>query len=147
LDLAMTLAVGGEVARDTDLLRCEPGVFGDVASTPTLSRMLTTLAQDTPAVMAAIPTARQGARASARALPRAPSTGAGASPKNPRVVALDATVTTVHSEKRQAAPTFTRGAVYHPICPFLDHGHTGTGEPLASQLRPGYAGWNTPAHR
>ena len=24
LDLAMTLAVGGEVARDTDLLRCEP---------------------------------------------------------------------------------------------------------------------------
>lgn len=31
LDLAMTLAVGGEVARDTDLLRCEPGLFGDVA--------------------------------------------------------------------------------------------------------------------
>ena len=25
LDLAMTLTVGGEVARDTDLLRCEPG--------------------------------------------------------------------------------------------------------------------------
>ena len=53
LDLAMTLAVGGEVARDTDLLRCEPGLFGDVASTPTISRMLTTLAEDTPAVIVA----------------------------------------------------------------------------------------------
>ena len=62
LDLAMTLAVGGEVARDTDLLRCEPGVFGDVASAPTICRMLTTLAEDTPAVMAAISHARQAAR-------------------------------------------------------------------------------------
>ncbi|MCZ4327969.1 transposase [Brachybacterium paraconglomeratum] len=51
LDLAMTLAVGGEVARDTDLLRCEPGVFGDVASAPTISRMLATLAEDAPAVL------------------------------------------------------------------------------------------------
>ncbi|GLI31809.1 hypothetical protein BCONGLO52_26500 [Brachybacterium conglomeratum] len=45
LDLPMTLAVGGEVTRDTDLLRCEPGLFGDVASTPTISRMITTLAE------------------------------------------------------------------------------------------------------
>lgn len=44
LDLAMTLAIGGEVARDTDLLRCEPGLFGPVASAPTISRTLTTLA-------------------------------------------------------------------------------------------------------
>ena len=31
LDLALTLAIGGEHASDTDLLRCEPGLFGDVA--------------------------------------------------------------------------------------------------------------------
>ncbi|MCT1655711.1 transposase, partial [Brachybacterium muris] len=42
LDLAMTLAIGGEHASDADLLRCEPGLFGDVASTPTISRTLTT---------------------------------------------------------------------------------------------------------
>ncbi|MDN5685162.1 MAG: transposase [Brachybacterium sp.] len=39
LDLAMTLAVGAEVASDTGLLCCEPGVFGDAASSPTISRM------------------------------------------------------------------------------------------------------------
>ena len=145
LDLAMTLAVGGEVARDTDLLRCEPGVFGDVASTPTISRMLTTLAQDTPAVMAAISTARQGARERAWALSGDHSPAAGASAKNPLVVDLDATLINVHSEKEQAAPTFKRGFGYHPICAFLDHGQTGTGEPLAIQLRPGNAGSNTAA--
>src|SRR5699024_8379496 len=136
LDLAMTLAVGGEAARDTDLLRCEPGVFGDVASTPTISRMLTTLAQDTPAVMAAISTARQGAPhcACARAGDHPPA--AGASAQNPLVVDLDATLITVHSDKEQAAPSFKRGFGYHPICAFLDHGQTGTGEPLPIQPRP-----------
>lgn len=31
LDLALMLAIGGEVASDTDLLRAEPGLFGKVA--------------------------------------------------------------------------------------------------------------------
>ena len=34
LDLALTLAIGGEHASDADLLRCEPDLFGDVASAP-----------------------------------------------------------------------------------------------------------------
>src|SRR5690625_7816590 len=97
----MTRAVGAEVDRDTDLLRCEPGGFGDVRSTPTISRMLTTLAQDTPAVMAAISTARQGARERAWALAGDHSPAAGASAKNPLVVDLDATLINVHSEKEQ----------------------------------------------
>ncbi|MCT2297127.1 transposase, partial [Brachybacterium muris] len=59
LDLALTLAIGGEHASDTDLLRCEPGLFGDVASTPTISRTLTTLAQDAPTVIEAISKARR----------------------------------------------------------------------------------------
>jgi hypothetical protein len=62
LDLALTLAIGGEHASDTDLLRCEPGLFGDVASTPTISRTLTTLAQDAPTVIEAISKARRTAR-------------------------------------------------------------------------------------
>lgn len=145
LDLALTLAIGGEHASDTDLLRCEPGLFGDVASTPTISRMITTLAEDTPAVIEAISQARRTARERAWTLAGAHSPAAGVSAKNPLVIDLDATLINVHSEKEQAAPTLKRGFGYHPLCAFLDHGSEGTGEPLAIQLRPGNAGSNTAA--
>ena len=143
LDLAMTLAVGGEVARDTDLLRCEEGLFGTVASAPTISRTLTTLAADVPAVLDAIGAARRTARERAWALAGDHSPAAGVSAKKPLVIDLDATLINVHSEKEQAAPTFKRGFGYHPLCAFLDHGQAGTGEPLAIHLRPGNAGSNT----
>ncbi|WP_288832852.1 IS1380 family transposase [uncultured Corynebacterium sp.] len=145
LDLALTCAIGGDTARDTDLLRCEPGLFGPVASTPTISRTLRTLADDAPAVIAAISKARQVARERAWALAGEHSPGAGASAKTPLVIDLDATLINVHSQKEQAAPTFKRGFGYHPLCAFLDHGSDGTGEPLAIQLRPGNAGSNTAA--
>ena len=106
LDLAMTLAVGGEVARDTDLLRCEPGLFGDVASAPTISRALTMLAEGTPAVIEAVSQARRCARERAWALAGDHSPAAAASTKAPLVIDLDATLITAHSEKEQAAPTF-----------------------------------------
>lgn len=67
------------------------------------------------------------------------------SAKDPLVIDLDATLVNVHSEKERAASTFTKGFGYHPLCAFLDHGSDGTGEPLAIQLRPGYAGSNTAA--
>ncbi|MGP5292762.1 transposase, partial [Brachybacterium tyrofermentans] len=143
LDLAMTLTVGGEVARDTDLLRCEPGLFGPVASAPTISRTLTTLAEDAPAVIEAISRARRAARERAWTLAGDHSPAAQASAKAPLVIDLDATLINVHSEKEQAAPTFKRGFGYHPLCAFLDHGQAGTGEPLAIALRPGNAGSNT----
>nr|WP_259559731.1 transposase [Brachybacterium sillae] len=143
LDLALTLAIGGEHASDTDLLRCEPDLFGDVASTPTISRTLTTLAQDAPTVIEAISQARRAARERAWTLAGAHSPAAGVSAKNPLVVDLDATLINVHSEKEQGAPTFKRGFGYHPLCAFLDHGSEGTGEPLAIHLRPGNAGSNT----
>jgi len=143
LDLAMTVAVGGEVASDTDLLRCEPGLFGDVASAPTISRMITTLAEDAPAAIETISRARRSARERAWALAGDHSPAVAASAKKPLVIDLDATLITAHSEKEQAAPTFKRGFGYHPLCAFVDHGQTGTGEPLAIHLRPGNAGSNT----
>ncbi|MDN6303843.1 MAG: IS1380 family transposase [Brachybacterium sp.] len=145
LDLAMTLAIGGEHASDTDLLRCEPGLFGDVASAPTISRNLTTLAEDAPAVVEAISQARRIARERAWALAGDHSPVRRLSARNPLVIDLDATLINVHSEKEQAAPTFKRGFGYHPLCAFLDHGSEGTGEPLAIHLRPGNAGSNTAA--
>lgn len=57
---------------------------------------------------------------------------------------LDATLINVHSQKELAAPTFTPGFGYHPLCAFLDDGSDGTGEPLAIQLRAGNAGPNRP---
>ena len=38
LDLAVALAVGGDCLADIAVLRAEPGVFGPVASDPTVSR-------------------------------------------------------------------------------------------------------------
>lgn len=145
LDLAMTLAIGGEHASDTDLLRCEPGLFGDVASAPTISRNLTTLAEDAPAVVEAISQARRIARERVWVLAGDHSPVRRVSAQNPLVIDLDATLINVHSEKEQAAPTFKRGFGYHPLCAFLDHGSEGTGEPLAIHLRPGNAGSNTAA--
>ena len=45
-DLAIALALGGDALADIDALRGEPGVFGLVASDPTVSRLITALAAD-----------------------------------------------------------------------------------------------------
>ena len=143
LDLAVTLALGGDCLADIAVLRAEPGVYGSVASDPTVSRTITALAADAPASLAAINTARAAARAQvwARAGVHAPDHDACAA--RPVVIDLDATLVTSHSEKESAAPTYKRGFGFHPLCAFVDHGSAGTGETLAIQLRPGNAGSNT----
>ena len=40
LDLAVTLALGGDALSDMATLRAEPGVYGPVASDPTVSRTI-----------------------------------------------------------------------------------------------------------
>ncbi len=145
LDLAVAVALGGDCLADIAVLREEPGVFGSVASDPTVSRLLSTLAADAPAALAAINTARAGARRAAWAHAGAHAPDHLISAKNPLTIDLDATLLTAHSEKEHAAPTYKRGFGHHPLAAFLDHGQTGTGEPLALQLRPGNAGSNTAA--
>jgi hypothetical protein len=143
LDLAVSLAIGGDCLADVAQLRATPEVFGAVASDPTVSRCIDTLAADAPAALAAINTARAAARATAWSLAgeHAPDHGADAS--RPLVIDVDATLITAHSEKESAAPTFKRGFGHHPLWAFLDHGSEGTGEPLAFELRAGNAGSNT----
>jgi hypothetical protein len=63
LDLALGLAVGGDCLADVGVLRAEPGMFGLVASDPTVSRTIDRLANDADTVVAAIDTARAAARA------------------------------------------------------------------------------------
>jgi Transposase DDE domain group 1 len=57
-DLAVSLAVGGDCLADVGVLRSEPGVYGRVASDPTVSRTITALATDLAAVLAAVNAAR-----------------------------------------------------------------------------------------
>ena len=58
LDLAISLALGGDSCRDAALLRSEPGIYGPVASDPTISRTITALAADVDRVEKAVAKAR-----------------------------------------------------------------------------------------
>jgi hypothetical protein len=143
LDLALGLAIGGDCLADVGVLRAERGVFGRVASDPTVSRTIDRLADDADKVLAAVDTARAAARATAWRLAgdRAPDHGTDAG--RPLVIDVDATLVTAHSEKEGAAATFKKGFGHHPLWAFVDHGPDGTGEPVAALLRPGNAGSNT----
>jgi hypothetical protein len=144
-DLALSLALGGDCLADLALLRAEPGVYGRVASDPTVSRAIAALASEAPAALKAIDTARAAAREQAWQLAGQHAPDHGSDAKHPLIIDLDATLVTAHSEKENAAPTFKRGFGFHPLCAFGDHGPDGTGEPLAILLRPGNAGSNTAA--
>ena len=145
LDLAVTLALGGDCLADVAVLRSEPGVYGRVASDPTVSRTIDALAADAPRALSAINTARATARAAVWQLAGKHAPDHGVSAEQPLVVDIDATLVTSHSDKEQARPTFKRGFGHHPLWALADHGQDGTGEPLAVLLRPGNAGSNTAA--
>jgi Transposase DDE domain group 1 len=145
LDLALTLAVGGDCLADIGLLRAEPGVYGLVASDPTVSRTIDALAADAPGALKAINAARATARAQVWGLAGEHAPDHGVDAAAPLVIDIDATLVTSHSEKESAAPTFKRGFGHHPLCSFVDHGPEGSGEPLSVLLRAGNAGSNTAA--
>lgn len=144
-DLAIALGLGGDCLADIALLRAEPGVFGLVASDPTVSRTVDVLAKDAPKVLTAINKARAAARARVWELAGAHAPHAGIDAAAPLVIDIDATLVTAHSTKQSAAATYKRGFGFHPLWAFVDHGSEGTGEPLAVLLRPGNAGSNTAA--
>jgi hypothetical protein len=128
-DLAVMIADGGTTISDLAVLRDQPGLFGEVASTPTAWRTLE-----------AVDGAALERIAAARAAARRRVWAAGADPGF-YVVDFDATLITAHSDKVGAEPTYKRGFGFHPLLAFLD----ATGEALAGILRPGNAGSNTAA--
>ena len=143
IDLALTLALGGDACSDLAAVRAEPAVFGPVASDPTVSRTIARLAGDVDKVLAAINTARATVRARVWAGAGSNAPDHARDVAHPLVIDIDATLVTAHSEKQNAAPTFKRGFGFHPLCAFVDHGTQGTGEPVAVLLRAGNAGSNT----
>jgi len=143
LDLAVSLALGGDCLADVAVLRGEPGIYGRVASDPTVSRTVDVLAANAPAALKAIDTARAAARAVVWGLAGEQAPDSGTDAEQPLIIDVDATLVGSHSEKEHAKPTFKRGFGFHPLCAFVDHGTAGTGEPLQILLRPGNAGSNT----
>jgi hypothetical protein len=127
LDLAVTLALGGDCLADIALLRAEPGVYGLVASDPTVSRTIERLAQDAPRALAVIHAARGRGCSGV-------GTGGGKRPRSRRRRRdtadhrCGATLASALSDKQGAAPTVKRGYGHHPLWTFCDHGPAGTGE-------------------
>jgi hypothetical protein len=138
-DLAIAVAMGGDAAADVAVLRAQPAVFGSVASDPTVSRLISRLADEADDVLAAIAAARAAAREHVWSIVGAPV-------QDGRVVIdLDATLVTAHSEKQDATRTWKKGFGFHPLLGFVDHGGPTGGEPVGELLRPGKAGSNTAA--
>jgi len=143
LDLAISVAIGGDCLADIAQVRSEAAVFGRVASDPTVSRLIDTLALDAPGALAAINGARAAVRARVWRLAGTDSPDYMMSVAAPLTMDLDATLITAHSEKELAAATFKKGFGFHPVGAWVDHGAGGTGEPVAMILRRGNAGSNT----
>jgi hypothetical protein len=139
VDLAVAVALGGDCLSDVAVVRAQPGLFGPVASDPTVSRLITRLAVDIETSLPAIRAARAQARAAAWARRRPLAGTPGSREGGQLVVDLDATLVMAHSEKQGAEPTYKRGFGFSPMCVFVDHGEHGTGETLTLQLRPGSA--------
>lgn len=145
LDLAVSIAIGGDWASDLSVLRSEPGIFGSVASDPTVSRLIATLAADAPKALKAIASARATARAIAWKTAGVHAPDHDIDEARPLIIDLDATLLAAHSDKENAASTYKKGFGFHPLLAFIDHGTHGTGEPASMLLRPGNSGANTAA--
>ncbi|MFG2258350.1 IS1380 family transposase [Streptomyces mirabilis] len=139
LDVALAVALGGDCLADAGMLRAEPAVFGPVASDPTLSRLIDSLAAAGPKTLTAIRTGRAQVRESVWKLAGAAAPDAGGQV----TVGLDGVLVIAHSDMQDAAPTWKRTYGHHPLMAFADHGPGGTGEPVAVLHRPGNAGSNT----
>ena len=86
-DLAITLALGGDCLADLAVLRTELGLFGPVASDPTVSRAIDSLAGDAEPVLKAIDVPRAAARARVWSLVGEHAPDAGCSPDDPLIQA------------------------------------------------------------
>ena len=139
-DLAVMLADGGGCLGDLGALRDQLDLYGNVASDSTAFRVLDSIdEQGLSRLRAAVAVTRARAwrlgarpeRMAARKDERRERT----------VLDIDATLTSAHSEKEQAAGNFKGGYGHHPLLCYLDDSE----EALAGVLRPGNAGSNTAA--
>jgi Transposase DDE domain group 1 len=130
-DLAVMLASGGECVSDLGAVRDQAALFGPVASDSTAFRVIDRIAAE-PGLLKAVRAAHARARARFWELDGAPER---------LTIDVDATLITAHSEKENAAGTYTGGYGFHPLQAYADE----TREALGGLLRAGNAGANTAA--
>jgi hypothetical protein len=116
--LIVTIADGGGCLADLNVLREQPELFAEVASSPTAWRVIDAI---TPERLDILRRARRQARERAWAK--------GAAPER-ITLDCDATLVTAHSEKVGAAGNFKGGFGFHPMVCYLDE----SGEALAGIL-------------
>ena len=104
-DLAVAVALGGDCMADMAVVRAQPGLFGPVASDPTVSRLVAILADDIDTALPAIRAARAQARARAWDRCRPLDGQPGSRDGGQVIVDLDVTLVLAHSEKEGAEPT------------------------------------------
>ncbi|GAA2813131.1 hypothetical protein GCM10010441_42310 [Kitasatospora paracochleata] len=138
---AAAQVLAGDCLADVAMLRAEPAVFGPVASDPTVSRLVDTLAAAGPRALAAIRRARADVRERTWRLAGETAPDAGGEV----TVDIDGVLVLAHSEKQDAAKTWKKTFGHHLLFAFVDHGPGGSGEPVAGLLRPGNAGSNIAA--
>jgi len=130
VQVAMMLAGGGRCVAEMAALRDQPGLFGDVASGPTIWRAVDAIDDK---VLVALRRARAAARERVWTAGGAP---------DEVVLDVDASLVEIHSEnKEQATASYKGGYGFHPMLCFLD----ASGEALAGRLRPGNAAANSGA--
>jgi hypothetical protein len=135
-DLVVALADGGDCLADLGVLRDQAELFGGVASDSTTFRVIDSIDEE---CLTRLRGAVAAARARAWQLGARPGRREQQRRRELTVIDIDATLTTAHSGKEQAAGNFKKGYGHHPLLCYLDE----TGEALAGILRPGNAGSNT----
>ncbi len=110
LDVALAVALGRDCLADVGVLRAEPDVSGPVASDPTVSRLMDTLAASGEKDLRAIRALRAEVRQHVWRLAGQEAPAAGGTV----TVDLDGVLVIAHSDKEDAAPTWKRTYGHHP---------------------------------
>ena len=114
LDLAVCVALGGRCLSDLSLLRCDKEVLEPVASDPTVSRLVATLADHVEAVEATVNRARKTVRQRVWDLAGEHSPTAGIGAERPLAIDVDATLVNVHLRERGCGPDLQEGVWLPP---------------------------------
>lgn len=142
--LALSLAAGGEQAADIDQLRAAPELFGLVASDATVSRFMGRIKEQPDAFSYGFATMTRSLRTKIWAAAGVRNPAQLATPADPLLIDIDASLVHVHSEKEGSAGTYKGGYGFSPMIAMADYGKgNGTGEVLAVHLRPGNRGANS----
>jgi hypothetical protein len=142
--LAVMLTAGGEHASDLDILRASPDVFGQLPSNATVSRFFERTVANPELFGYGFETLTRQLRSRAWDAAGTRNPELLATPADPLIIDLDATLVISHSDKEKVAGTYKGGYGFAPFIASADYGTDhGTGEVLACLLRPGNAGANS----